>query len=171
MLLNDILDIWTHERPGATRRARVSAAAAFVRQRGLRASVEDNITIWRGLKPRQLVTRLAPRRAFGMSVAQCAPIGGGGGASKIFGPGVEKHIADERKLLAPAIPPGAVVLSEAGPIAYYLDGVISGARRAPAALAPRRAAAADTKREPASHGAWTDADAVPARSQTSRSST
>ena len=79
-----------------------------------------------------------------MSVAQCAPIGGGGGASKIFGPDVEKQIADERKLLAPVIPPGAVVLSEAGPIAYYLDGVISGARRAPAPLATRRAAAADT---------------------------
>ena len=30
-------------------------------------------------------------------------------------------------LLAPVLPPGAVVLSESEPIAYYLDNVVSGA--------------------------------------------
>ena len=39
----------------------------------------------------------------------------------------EAQIHQERKLLSPVIPPGAVVLSAAAPIAYYLDDVVSGA--------------------------------------------
>jgi hypothetical protein len=38
----------------------------------------------------------------------------------------EAQIQEEIKLLSPVIPPGAVVLSEATPIAYYLDNVVSG---------------------------------------------
>lgn len=36
-------------------------------------------------------------------------------------------LEEERRLLAPVLPPGAVVLSESEPIAYYLDNVVSGA--------------------------------------------
>ena len=48
----------------------------------------------------------------------------------------EAQIQKERKLLTPAIPPGAVVLSEATPVAYYLDNIISGAHQP--ACAPAR---------------------------------
>ena len=36
-------------------------------------------------------------------------------------------LEEERRMLAPVLPPGAVVLSESEPIAYYLDNVVSGA--------------------------------------------
>jgi hypothetical protein len=48
----------------------------------------------------------------------------------------EAQIQKERKLLTPVIPPGAVVLSEATPVAYYLDNIISGAHQP--ACAPAR---------------------------------
>ena len=38
----------------------------------------------------------------------------------------EDAILAERRLLSPKIPPGAVVLSESTPIAYYLDDVLNG---------------------------------------------
>eukprot|EP01043_Picozoa_sp_COSAG02_P025365 COSAG02_NODE_1422_length_12685_cov_69.610361_15_plen_132_part_00 len=41
----------------------------------------------------------------------------------------EAQIQQEIKLLSPVIPPGAVVLSESTPIAYYLDNVVSGTQQ------------------------------------------
>ena len=36
-------------------------------------------------------------------------------------------LEEERRMLAPVLPPGGWVLSESEPIAYYLDNVVSGA--------------------------------------------
>ena len=61
-----------------------------------------------------------------MATFAAPPAAGGLGAAKKVSEEDEAAILAERELLTPTIPPGAVVLSEATPIAYYLDDVLSG---------------------------------------------